>query len=86
MARAGTPGAWFRGLRVMALDGLVFGVPDTPANDEAFARGGNDQAKGPFPGALSTCSVWRASEIIQCVVEVGTAGPVGWFRLRWSAR
>jgi phytoene dehydrogenase-like protein len=26
--------------------------------------------------ALSTCSVWRASEIIQCVVEVGTVGRV----------
>src|SRR5918992_2384366 len=50
MARAGTRGAWFRGLRVMAVDGLVFDVPDTPANDQEFGRGGNDQAKGPFPG------------------------------------
>ncbi|HZD14977.1 MAG TPA: IS4 family transposase, partial [Pseudonocardiaceae bacterium] len=33
----------------MALDGLVFDVPDTTANDEAFGRGGNDQAKRPFP-------------------------------------
>jgi Insertion element 4 transposase N-terminal/Transposase DDE domain len=49
MARAGTRGAWFRGLRVMALDGVVFDVPDTPANDEAFGRGGNDQGRGPFP-------------------------------------
>jgi len=49
MARAGTRGAWVHGLRVMALDGLVFDVPDTTANDEAFGRGGNDQAKGPFP-------------------------------------
>jgi hypothetical protein len=50
MARAGTRGAWVQGLRVMAIDGLVFDVPDTPANDEAFGRGGNDQANGPFPG------------------------------------
>jgi hypothetical protein len=49
MARAGTRGAWVHGLRVMALDGLVFDVPDTTANDEAFGRGGNDQANGPFP-------------------------------------
>jgi hypothetical protein len=48
MARAGTRGAWVHGLRVMAIDGLVFDVPDTLANDEAFGRGGNDQAKGPF--------------------------------------
>ena len=49
MARAGTRGAWVHGLRVMAIDGLVFDVPDTTANDEAFGRGGNDQANGPFP-------------------------------------
>jgi Insertion element 4 transposase N-terminal len=49
MARAGTRGAWVHGLPVMAIDGLVFDVPDTTANDEAFGRGGNDQAKGPFP-------------------------------------
>jgi hypothetical protein len=49
MARAGTRGAWVRGLRVMAMDGVVFDVPDTAANDEEFGRGGNDQAKGPFP-------------------------------------
>ena len=49
MARAGTRGAWFRGLRVMAVDGVVFDVPDTAANDEEFGRGGNDQGPGPFP-------------------------------------
>ncbi len=48
-ARAGTRGAWFRGLRVMAIDGLVLDVPDTPVNDEAFGRSGNAQAPGPFP-------------------------------------
>jgi hypothetical protein len=36
--------------------------------------------------ALSTCSVWRASEIIQCVVEEGRSVLSGGFRLRWSAR
>jgi hypothetical protein len=49
MARAGTRGAWFRGLRVMAIDGLVLDVPDTPDNDEEFGRSGNDTAPGPFP-------------------------------------
>jgi hypothetical protein len=49
MARAGTRGAWVHGLRVMAIDGVVFDVPDTPANDEEFRRGGNNQGKGPFP-------------------------------------
>jgi hypothetical protein len=49
MARAGTRGAWFRGLRVMAIDGVVLDVPDTPANDEEFSRSGNDIAPSPFP-------------------------------------
>ncbi|MGH8963770.1 MAG: IS4 family transposase [Actinomycetes bacterium] len=49
MARAGTRGAWCAGLRVMAIDGLVLDVPDTPANDEAFGRSGNATAPSPFP-------------------------------------
>ncbi len=49
MARAGTRGAWFRGLRVMAIDGLVLDVPDTPDNDKEFGRSGNDKASSPFP-------------------------------------
>jgi hypothetical protein len=36
-----------------ALDGLVFDVPDTSANDEEFGRGGNDQGRDPFPGGPS---------------------------------
>lgn len=49
MARAGTRGAWFRGLRVMAIDGLVLDVPDTPDNDKEFGRSGNDKAPSPLP-------------------------------------
>jgi hypothetical protein len=49
MARPGTRGAWCHGLRVMAIDGLVLDVPDTPDNDEEFGRSGNEQAPGPFP-------------------------------------
>ncbi|MCA1681795.1 MAG: IS4 family transposase [Actinobacteria bacterium] len=49
MARPGTRGAWFHGLRVMAIDGLVLDVADTPANDEQFGRSGNEQTPGPFP-------------------------------------
>ena len=49
MARPGTRGAWFHGLRVMAIDGLVLDVPDTPENDEAFGRSGNEATPGLFP-------------------------------------
>ena len=33
----------------MAIDGLVLDVPDTPENDEAFGRSGNEATPGPFP-------------------------------------
>lgn len=49
MARPGTRGAWFHGLRLMAIDGLVLDIPATPDNDEAFGRSGNDTATSPFP-------------------------------------
>ena len=39
-----TPGAFYRGMRTMALDGFVVDVPDTPANERAFGRPGSGRA------------------------------------------
>src|SRR6266545_4210195 len=52
VAKAGTPGAWYRGWRVMSLDGTTLDVGDTVANTDAFgrppsSRGAN--ATGAFP-------------------------------------
>lgn len=49
MADVGTRGAWYLQWRVMAVDGVVLDVPDTPANAEEFGRTGNDKATSPFP-------------------------------------
>jgi hypothetical protein len=49
LARPGTTGAWFHGLRVMAVDGVVLDVPDTPDNAAAFAKSGSGAEPGPFP-------------------------------------
>jgi hypothetical protein len=38
VATAGTPGAWYRGWRVMSLDGTTLDVSDTVANARAFGR------------------------------------------------
>lgn len=46
---AGIPGARFAGRDVMAIDGVVFDVPDTPANLEEFGKTGSADKKGPFP-------------------------------------
>lgn len=45
-----TPGAFWRGLRVVTVDGFTLDVPDTPANAEHFSRGGNgSSSKNPYP-------------------------------------
>jgi Insertion element 4 transposase N-terminal/Transposase DDE domain len=61
-----TPGAFYRGMRTMALDGFVVDVPDTPANARAFDRPGSSRAPAAFPQArvLARCEtgsqvLWR---------------------------
>jgi hypothetical protein len=49
MARPGTPGCWYRMWRVMAIDGVVLDVADTPVNAKEFGRSGNHLADSPFP-------------------------------------
>jgi hypothetical protein len=62
LAQPDTPGAFYRGLRLVAIDGVVFNTPDTEANDKAFGRpSGGDRGMGAFP------QVRKVS-----LVEVGT--------------
>jgi hypothetical protein len=49
LATQATPGAWYRGWRLMALDGTTLDVPDTPANTAAFGRPGGGRGQGAFP-------------------------------------
>jgi Insertion element 4 transposase N-terminal/Transposase DDE domain len=48
-APAGTPGAFYRGWRLMGIDGTTFDMPDTPANERVFGRGGNQRSRNAFP-------------------------------------
>lgn len=54
-----TPGAFYQGMRLMALDGFVLDLPDSPANDRAFGRPGSHRAPAAFPQArvLALCEV-----------------------------
>ena len=56
-----TIGAFFKGLRLVAIDGVQFNVPDTAENDEAFGRGKTSTSAAAFPA-------------IRCVglMEIGT--------------
>lgn len=49
MAVPGTKGAWFHGLRVMAVDGMVLDVADTPANRAEFTKKRHKSGESPFP-------------------------------------
>ena len=49
IARPGTRGGWFHGRRLMAVDGVVLDVPDTPANLAEFGKSGRGKSLSPFP-------------------------------------
>lgn len=49
LATPGTPGAFYRSWRLMGIDGTTLAMPDTPANDRAFGRAGNQRAPAAFP-------------------------------------
>jgi len=51
LAEPDTPGAFYGGLRLMALDGFVVDIPDIPDNDAVFGRPGSGRAPGAFPQA-----------------------------------
>ena len=83
LARPDTPGAFYNGMRLMAADGFVVDLPDTPANDRAFGRPRNNKSPGPFPQAqvlgLVECGThvfWRC-QIKPCNVgETVMLGPL----------
>jgi Insertion element 4 transposase N-terminal/Transposase DDE domain len=61
-----TPGAFYQGLRLMAIDGFVVDIADTEKNERAFGRPGSGRSPGAFPQVrvLSLCEVgshvlWR---------------------------
>jgi hypothetical protein len=50
LARPETPGAFYRGFRLVGLDGTVYNVPDSEANAAAFARpSAGPRGAGAFP-------------------------------------
>jgi hypothetical protein len=51
LATDATRGAWYRGRRLVAIDGATLDVPDTAENDEHFGRpgSGRGEGRGAFP-------------------------------------
>jgi hypothetical protein len=51
VAESGTKGAWLAGRRLMAIDGFMLDVADTPENVEEFGRSSNGTQRSAFPQA-----------------------------------
>lgn len=53
------PGVFYKGMRLMGLDGFVVDLPDTPENARVFGRPQSGRAEGAFPQArvLSLCEL-----------------------------
>jgi len=69
LAAPGAPGAWYRGLRVMALDGSCMDVADEAANAEYFGYPGASRGQSAFPQA-------RLLGLVECGTHVVTAAEV----------
>jgi Insertion element 4 transposase N-terminal/Transposase DDE domain len=54
-----TPGAFYRHLRLMAVDGFVVDIADTPDHDRVFGRPGSGRSVGAFPQVrvLALCEI-----------------------------
>jgi hypothetical protein len=83
IATAQTQGAFLFGLRLMAIDGTVEDVPDTPANAAAFGRHTSDRGASAFPQVQC---VYLAECGTHCIVDAGvwpchTSERVGGHRL-----
>ncbi|MGP4003823.1 IS4 family transposase [Streptomyces sp. 8N706] len=61
LAEEGTPGAWWRGLRLVAIDGTCWDVADSFANEKEFGRPGNARGseKAAFPQV-------RMAALVEC--------------------
>src|SRR5699024_3846373 len=73
IAAAGAPGAWYRGWRVMALDGTTMDVADEQANGAFFGYPGASRGQSAFPQA-------RLLALVECGTPAVTAATVGPFR------
>src|SRR5919204_575770 len=75
IATAQTPGAFRFGLRLMALDGTVEDVPDSPANMRAFGRQHSGRGQSAFPQAQALaviCAYHERWEIELTIDEIDT--------------
>ena len=64
MATADTKGAWFKGWRLVSLDGSTFDVADDPALEAAFGRPGAGHGESAFPQVRIVSLVENGSHVL----------------------
>src|SRR5215216_1057560 len=82
LATPTTKGAWYRGWRLVALDGTTLDVPDTPANVAAFGRPGG----GRGPGRSRRCAWWGWWSAAPMRSWMRPWAGCTWARGRWRRR
>jgi hypothetical protein len=75
LATPQTPGGFYHGLRLVAVDGTVEDVPDTPANEAQFGRSSNGRGDGAFPQV-------RKVSLVEVGTHVEIAMVIGGYRDR----
>lgn len=72
LATPGTPGAYYRDWHLVAIDGTVMNLQDTPLNEAYFGRpSGGDRGEGAFP-QLRKLSLVELGTHVELAFEVGS--------------
>jgi Insertion element 4 transposase N-terminal/Transposase DDE domain len=72
MARLSTPGGFYRGWRIMAMDAVILDTPDTPANNEDFTHTNSGRSPSAYP-ALRVLALAEAGTHAVVAAALGTA-------------
>lgn len=70
LATAKTPGAFYKGLRLMSCDGTVMDAPDTLANEQRFGRSSGGRGDGAFP-QVRKLSLVESGTHIEAALAIG---------------
>lgn len=73
MATAETKGAWFKGRRLVSLDGSTFDVADDPALEAAFGRPGAGHGESAFPQVRIVSLVESGTHVVFATKMAGCA-------------
>jgi Insertion element 4 transposase N-terminal/Transposase DDE domain len=72
------PGAFYRGLRLVGIDGSTFELPDAPDNEQTFGRPGGRQGRAGYPQA-------RCVVLAECATHAILGANLGEYRSgEWS--